>query len=107
MGSDNSTDQVEGTRGRSTMVVQPNEHVVFKRLGGQMVLVHLKTNAIFELNTTSARFWELLTEDGDISVVEARLAQEYDVEPAMLRREIAATLSVLATEKLITGYDAG
>ena len=89
------------------MVVQPNEHVVFRRLGDRMVLVHLKTNAIFELNTTSARLWELLTETGDISVVEERLAQEFDVGPAVLRREVAATLSVLSTEKLITGYDAG
>lgn len=106
MGSNSSADQAqEDARGRSTMAVQPNEHVVFRRLGDRMVLVHLKTNSIFELNMTSARLWELLTENGDISVVEKHLAQEFDVEPAVLRHEVASTLSVLFTEKLITGYD--
>ena len=72
-----------------------------------MVLVHLKTDEIFELNETSARFWELIAEDGDIASVRVRLGQEFDVDPARLDREVASTLSVLSRERLITGYDAG
>ena len=40
----------------------PNPDVVSRRLGDDTVLVHLKTNRIFALNPTGARFWELLLE---------------------------------------------
>jgi hypothetical protein len=42
--------------------LQPNPHVVSRRVGDGTVLVHLATNGIFELNETGARIWELLTE---------------------------------------------
>ena len=35
-----------------TYAIHPD--VVFRRLGEQMVLVHLSTNQVFELNTTGA-----------------------------------------------------
>jgi coenzyme PQQ synthesis protein D (PqqD) len=94
-------------RGSSGVTVEPNPDVVFRRLGERMVLVHLKTNEIFELNETSARFWELIAEDGDVASVEQRLAQEFDVDPAQLHHEVAATLSFLSSQRLITGHDDG
>ena len=42
--------------------LQPNPHVVSRRVGDGTVLVHLATNSIFELNETGARIWELLTQ---------------------------------------------
>ena len=42
--------------------LRPSEHVVSSRLGDVGLLVHLKTNQIFELNTTGLRVWELIGE---------------------------------------------
>jgi hypothetical protein len=82
--------------------VRPDKHVVYRRLGDKLVLVHLVTNSIFELNATSARFWELLVEDGEIASIEARMAAEFDVDQATLHDEVAATLAKLAGAKLVS-----
>jgi hypothetical protein len=37
--------------------VQPNRDVVARRLKDEIVLVHLRTNRIYSLNRTGARFW--------------------------------------------------
>lgn len=66
-----------------------------------MVLVHLHTNQIFELNETAARLWELLSEDGDVAAAESRLTEEYEVDPGQLRTEVEATIALLTTEKMI------
>ena len=71
-----------------------------------MVLIHLHTNEIFDLNETSARLWELLAGGGDVAAIETQLRQEFDVDPDQLHREVTATLSTLAQNDLITGYDA-
>jgi Coenzyme PQQ synthesis protein D (PqqD) len=76
--------------------------VVHRRLGDEMVLVHLKSNQIFQFNETSARLWELLVEAGDIEAAELRMAEEYDVDSVQLRREIATTVALLLDERLIT-----
>ena len=82
--------------------VRLEPQVVFRRLGEQMVLVHMGTNQIFELNETATRLWELLAQDGDVVAAEARLGEEYDVDPAELRTEVEATLAMLTTERLVT-----
>ncbi len=79
----------------------PNPNVVFKRLDDRMVLVHLGTNQIFELNDTGARVWELLQENIVGDDLLARLAGEFDVDPLILRNEIEALLSELVNEGLV------
>jgi len=93
-------------RHRLAVTVAPNAHVMFRRLGDRMVLIHLHTNEIFDLNETSARLWELLAGGGDVAAIETQLRQEFDVDPDQLHREVTATLSTLAQNDLITGYDA-
>jgi hypothetical protein len=85
----------------TSRIVRPDPQVVFRRLGDRMVLVHLHTNQIFELNETAARLWELLSEDGDVAVAESRLSEEYEVDPDQLRSEVETTLALLTTERMI------
>ncbi|HUR73956.1 MAG TPA: PqqD family protein [Sporichthya sp.] len=87
------------------MKITPNEHVTFRRLGDRMVLIHLQTNDIFDLNETSARLWELLGEHGDVEQILTVLAEEFDVDPQQLQRETSATLKEFARWDLIAGYD--
>ncbi len=79
----------------------PNPDVVFKRLDDRMVLVHLGTNQIFELNDTGARVWELLQEGITGDALLDRLAAEFDVDSKTLQDEINALLSDLHNEGLI------
>jgi hypothetical protein len=83
------------------MLPRPDPDVAFQRVGDDLVLVHLKTNEIFALNTTAARFWELLTEHTAREHVEAVLLAEFDVSPEQLRTEIDGLLAELSRQKMI------
>lgn len=80
---------------------QPHPDVVWRRVGDEAVLVNLKTNRIYSLNQTGARFWELLSAGHDREAAEAALIGEFDVEEGELRKEVAAVLEELTKEGLI------
>ena len=79
----------------------PNPDVVFKRLEDRMVLVHLATNQIFELNSTGARVWELLREGISGDTLVDRMVAEFEVDASTLRTEIEALISELADQNLV------
>lgn len=78
-----------------------NPDVVSRRLGDEIVLVHLGTNQIYRLNATGARFWELAAEGLDEQAIAARLRAEFDVGDEQVRGEIAAMVERLAAEGLV------
>ena len=80
----------------------PHTHVVAKRLGKEMVLVHLKTNRIYELNVTAARLWELLGKGSDLTSIQTQMQQEFDVNEEQLEAEIKALLSALIDKQLVS-----
>lgn len=79
-----------------------NPDVVFKRLEDRMVLVHLTTNQIFELNSTGARVWELLQDGITGDALFDRLNAEFEVDSETVRREVETLLSELITAGLAT-----
>ena len=79
----------------------PSSEVVARRLGEELILVHLGSNRIFELNATSARLWELLVEGQDVAGIQSALKAEFHVDEATLIDEVATTLAALAAEGLI------
>lgn len=81
----------------------PNPDVVTQRLDDELVVVHLRTNRIFLLNRTAARYWELLDSDLNSADIEATLMREFDVEASALRDEIDGFLQTLASDELING----
>lgn len=78
-----------------------NPDVLFRRLGDDMVLVHMKTNEIYALNPTAARFWELYSEGLSRGQIEDQVQAEFAVEPAQLTAEIDALLADLARHDLV------
>ena len=80
---------------------KPTADVVFKRVEEEGVLVHLRTNRIFSLTDTGARFWELLAAGNDRAAIEQQLLDEYDVSEPALRAEIDSLVRELAAEDLV------
>jgi hypothetical protein len=80
---------------------KPHPDVVWRRVGDKVVVVNLKTNLIYALNSTGARLWELISAGHDRAAVEAALIEEFDVDERELRREVAAGLEQLAQAGLI------
>jgi hypothetical protein len=85
-----------------TTVHKPHPDVVFRRLENRMVLVHMGTNQMFELNRTGARIWELLGEGVGGKQLLVTLADEFDVDEDQLRNEVDTILGELATKRLVT-----
>ena len=65
------------------------------------MLVHLKTNRIFSLSPTGARFWELLSVGQSRTEIEAALRREYDVAPEAVSTEIDSLVRTLGAEQLV------
>ena len=82
--------------------MRPDPDVVARRIHDALVLVHLRTDGIYEMNSTAARVWELLSESCDDAQIRARLLEEFEVAPEVLEREIAQALAVFREAQLVT-----
>lgn len=82
---------------------KPDHDVVTQRLDDELVVVHLRTNRIFVLNRTAARYWELLDSGLDSAQIQETLLREFAVEEDELRGEIESFARTLASEELIRG----
>ena len=80
---------------------RPHADVSWRRLGDEVVIVHLKTNQIYRLNRTAARFWELIAEGNDRAAAERVLAAEFDVGDAELRHETTSLVNEFSNEGLL------
>jgi hypothetical protein len=82
--------------------LKPAPDVLARRLPGGAVLVHMRTNRIFELNETGARIWELLHEGLDQQGLLTRLLEEFDVDADRAAAEVEAVLGQLGREGLVS-----
>lgn len=85
----------------SASTLSPDPNVLAKRVDDEIVLVHLETNRIFELNRTAAFLWDALSAGSTRSELEERLALEFDVDRDELAREIDELLGQFVSEQLI------
>ena len=81
--------------------VRADPDVVAQRLGDEVVVVHLRTNEIFILNRTGARFWELVESGSDLDSVREKMLAEFDVEETELAAELEDFVAHLSRAELI------
>jgi hypothetical protein len=75
--------------------------VVKQRLDESLVLVHLATDRILELNDTAATLLELLSSGLSDKEAEERLMELFDVDASALREEMDACLHALQSEGVL------
>jgi len=97
----NNEDQSRAGTPRQDSRYQANPDAVYNRLGDSAVVVNMRTNRIYELNRTGARFWELLCAGHDLEKLQQLMLQEFDVTESELAIEIEAMLASLQKEGLI------
>lgn len=88
-------------RNTTRSLPSPHPDVASRRLGDEVVLVHLRTNRIFSLSPTGARFWELLSDGRTRPEIEAELLDEYDVSREEVSAEIDSLVTMLESEDLV------
>lgn len=83
--------------------LRPSPDVMARRLGDEMILVHLKRNRMFSLNRIGARVWELLeATEGDPVVVRSWLLEEFSVSQEELEVDLEALIGDLLREEMLT-----
>ena len=85
--------------------------VATRRIAGELLLVPIKTEpqqktGIYTLNGTAAMLWDLLDGTRTLEQLVERVAAEFQVDPAMVRRDtsifIRDLLSFQAVEEVVT-----
>jgi len=81
--------------------------VMLQEVGGEGVLLDLKSESYFGLDGVGTRIWRLVEDDGHLKVVHAKLLDEYDVEPARLEDDLGELIGRLVEAGLVNVEFAG
>ncbi len=75
--------------------------VLMRDLGGEAVLLNLKSEMYFGLDEVGTRMWSLLTASPSIQAAYEALLAEYAVEPEALRTDLETLVSALMERGLL------
>ncbi|MFN6571186.1 thymidylate synthase [Nostoc minutum NIES-26] len=84
----------------SSVVVADKEQI-FSDIGGEAVILHLKTGIYHGLNEIGARIWTLIQEPKAVKDIKYILLEEYEVETERCDRDLIALLNDLLAAGLI------
>jgi Coenzyme PQQ synthesis protein D (PqqD) len=84
----------------SYRVVVPAQ-VLVRHLDGETVLLNLDTEKYFGLDSTGTRMWEVATRSSNIETAYAKLTEEFEAEPDLLRTHLADLLAQLVENGLL------
>jgi hypothetical protein len=76
-------------------------HVLVRFLDNESVFLNIETERYFGLDQTGTRMWQLVTAAPSIDAAYQQLLDEYDVEPELLRVNLAELLNRLADNGLL------
>jgi len=82
----------------------PDPDVLSQRLGDDVLLLHLRTNRIYELNWTAARIWEMVSNDRGLNEILSQMAEEFADNRQQVEDDIRQILHRFREEELLTDY---
>lgn len=88
-------------------LLAPAADVLAQTVGGESVLLDLKSQKYFGLNEVGTRAWQLLQETGDSGAIHARLLQEYEVSSEQLEQDLNDLFERLLKAGLVHAGDGG
>ena len=66
----------------------PNSHVVMRELGGEAVILDMKSGVYFGLNGVGTRVWNVVANGGSLRDVHDAIAAEYDAPQSVIQPEV-------------------
>lgn len=78
-----------------------SEHVVWKALEGESVLLDLETGVYFSLNETGAAAWELFDGATSLATVGEALCARFNVSTEQIQRDLCELTQDLRKEGLV------
>ncbi len=91
------------SRAMEKRLPQPPPDVLSQRAGDSLILLNLKTDRIFELNSTAASLWELLEAGVSCEEAAAELSRHFSVSEEEVSAEIVGVTAQFRSEGLIAG----
>jgi len=88
-----------------TQKVTLSPEALFQEVGGEIVILDLKSETYFGLDEVGARIWQLMEEHGDMQKVYEAILDEFDVESGRLQADMTALFDELAKSGLISADD--
>jgi hypothetical protein len=85
--------------------ITPKSDVLVRRMGQEAVLLNLKTETYYMLNSTGIRMWELLSNGSSVDDTVSTLSAEYQVSPDTLRADLTELIQQLNAAQLIDILD--
>lgn len=97
------TDMSNDTSGTTALLerIRIPQHVVYRRLANETVMLNVQTGQYHGLNETGGRILEVLEETADAELTVSRLAGEFGVAEEALRADVARFCDDLARRGLI------
>ena len=82
------------------------QDVLINEVGGEAVLLNLKTERYYGLDEVGTRMWQVMTTADSLDSAHETLLAEYDVEPGKLREDMDKLVDKLLSEGLLERSDA-
>lgn len=89
--------------GYSSIVATKDQ--VSSDLGGEAVILALKSGVYYGLNDVGTRIWNLIQEPRTLNEIQDAILEEYEVEPECCADELLALLQELLATELIEVSD--
>ena len=77
------------------------EHVLFRELEGESVLLNIETETYFGLDDVGTRMWNALVDADSIQTAYETLLEEYDVGAQTLKKDLADIIARLQEKGLV------
>jgi len=81
--------------------VRRRSDVLFAEVDGEIILMSLEQAYYVGLNDVGNDVWKLIEQLTPIEALVARLAEEYDGDPAVIEQDVRALLSEMAADGLV------
>ncbi len=81
------------------------EHVLFRELDGEAVLLDLKSQQYFGLNEIGTRVWTALQQGEELSALVEEIVGSYDAQAEQVRVDIDQLINELQSANLIVVND--
>jgi hypothetical protein len=81
------------------------EHVMFRELDGEAVLLNLHNEMYYGLDEVGTRMWTLLTTSESVQAAMDKLLEEFDVAPETLEQDLAKMIKELQANGLLETVD--
>ncbi len=81
--------------------VRISEDAIFRELDGEAVILQLESGTYFGLDVVGTRLWQLIDQHARLRPVFEAAVEEFDVEPAVLERDLLQLVADLQARRLV------